>query len=108
MPEMPRSRDGPRRSCARGVRGTTRRRSLTGRGPCGSQRFSRAWRFLNYRPVAKWTALAAAVVTGLLYIAFLFVLGLFADLMVTRGQIPAFRDLSESDRVQFQKHWDEL
>ncbi len=41
--------------------------------------FARAWSFLNFKPVAKWVALVAAVGTGLLYIALLVVLALFAD-----------------------------
>jgi ATP-binding cassette subfamily B protein len=69
--------------------------------------FARAWQFLNYHSAAKWTALAAAFVTGVLYVAFLFVLGLFADLLVNRGQIPTYRNLSASQRDDFQKRWTE-
>jgi ATP-binding cassette subfamily B protein len=49
--------------------------------------FSRAWRFLNFKPVAKWSAIAAAVSTGLLYVLLLLILGLFVDLLVSRGQL---------------------
>jgi ATP-binding cassette subfamily B protein len=70
--------------------------------------FARAWQFLRYTPVAKWTALGAAVLSGLLYVALLLVLGLFADLMVSRGRIPAYRDLIPQSRESFQHQWQAL
>ncbi len=63
--------------------------------------FTRAWRFLSYKPVAKWTALTAAVVTAILFVALLGVFSLFADLLVNRGQIPDFRALAQADRDAF-------
>ena len=71
----------------------------------GSQAFSRAWRFLSYRPIAKWSALTAAVATGLLYLALLVVLGLFADLIVTRGRVPAFNELPVHEQEEFLNDW---
>ncbi len=68
--------------------------------------FNRAWRYLNYRPVAKWTAWGASVVTAVLYLALLCVLGLFADLLVSRGQIPSFSSLTQREREAFQSAWD--
>lgn len=71
--------------------------------------FSRAWRFLNYKPVAKWLALLAAVSTGILYILLLILLGLFADLLVNRGHIPGYRDITPASREIFERNWfDEL
>ncbi len=67
--------------------------------------FARAWRFLSYHPVAKWSALAAGVGTGILYLALLLVVGLIADLMVSRGQIPSFADLPRSEQDAFLKRW---
>src|SRR5207248_1917743 len=64
--------------------------------------------FLNYKPIAKWFALLAAFATGLLYVAFLCGLGLFADLLVTRGHIPAYRDLTALDREAFLRTWEQL
>lgn len=55
--------------------------------------FARALRFLNYLPFAKWTALVASVGAGVLFVALLALLALFADLMVNRGQVPAFPQL---------------
>lgn len=60
--------------------------------------FLRARRFLDHSPAAKWTAYVAAVCSGVLYIALLAILGLFADLMVSRGRIPALGDLSAHDQ----------
>jgi ATP-binding cassette subfamily B protein len=69
--------------------------------------FIRAWRFLNYQPVAKWTAMTAAVVTGILYVAMLVVLCLFTDLLVNRGLIPTFQAMSPVERDDFQHDWDQ-
>jgi ATP-binding cassette subfamily B protein len=63
--------------------------------------FARARKFLNYSLAAKWSALAAAVGTGVLYVLLLVVLGLFADLMVNRGQVPAFGDLPSARQEEF-------
>lgn len=67
--------------------------------------FARAWRFLNYRPAAKWAAQVAAVSSAVLYVALLAVLGLFADLVVNRGQIPSYGSLQATDRDRFQDEW---
>jgi ATP-binding cassette subfamily B protein len=63
--------------------------------------FARARRFLNYLPVAKWLALVGSVLTGLLYVALLLVLALFADLMVNRGQIPSLDHVPIREKERF-------
>src|SRR6266542_1639197 len=73
-----------------------------------STAFARARRFLNYNVVAKWSAHAAAVGTGVFYVALLVVLGLFADLMVNRGRLPAYTNLSPGDRQAFREQSEEL
>ncbi|MBV9125429.1 MAG: ABC transporter ATP-binding protein [Planctomycetes bacterium] len=70
--------------------------------------FARAWRFLSYKTVAKWSALTAAVLTGILYVAFLILLWLFADLLVNRGRIPSFYELPPSAQDDFLDTWGEL
>ncbi len=60
--------------------------------------FAKACRYLNYNAAAKWTAHAAAAGTALIYVALLVVLWLFADLVVHRGGIPAFRDLRQDQQ----------
>ena len=70
--------------------------------------FARARRFLSYSPVAKWIALTAAVGTGIFYVALLVVLGLFADLIVSRGEIPAFRNLALADQEAVFRGWNAL
>jgi ATP-binding cassette subfamily B protein len=67
--------------------------------------FARARRFLNYTPAAKWTALAAAIATGVLYVALLIVFGLFVDLVISRGTIPSFRNLPSNQQDQFLGEW---
>jgi ATP-binding cassette, subfamily B, bacterial len=67
----------------------------------GNPTFARARKFLDYNPVAKWLAISAGVGAGILYVALLVVLGLFADLMVDRGEIPCYANLSQRDRDAF-------
>jgi ATP-binding cassette subfamily B protein len=76
--------------------------------PVEREAFARARRFLDYSPVAKWSALVAAVGTGVLYVALLGVLGLFVDLVVSRGVIPSFRDLSPAAQEYFWQRWQAL
>ena len=70
--------------------------------------FARARRYLNYSPIATWTALLAAVATGVLYVALLVILGLFADLLVSRGDIPNLRDYPPVEQGRFLEEWDKL
>jgi ATP-binding cassette, subfamily B, bacterial len=70
--------------------------------------FNRAARYLNYNAAAKWFAYLAAVGTGVLYLGLLVVLWLFADLMVYRGQIPFYRELSRIDQEKVQHFWQTL
>lgn len=63
--------------------------------------FARARRFLNYLPAAKWSALVGSVLSGLLYVALLLVLALFADLMVNRGEIPCLDHLPIGEKDRF-------
>jgi ATP-binding cassette subfamily B protein len=70
--------------------------------------FSRAWRFLSYDLTAKWIAVLAAAATGVLYVALLVVLGLFADLAVNRGRIFAYREMPTFEQERFMRLWDHL
>lgn len=70
------------------------------------QAFARALRFLNYQPASKWTALVASVVAGVLFVALLAVLALFTDLMVNRGEIPTYSQLSRRTQ-KHTLHYDE-
>jgi ATP-binding cassette subfamily B protein len=67
--------------------------------------FARAWSYLNYNATAKWASLLSGVGTGLLYVALLVLLWLFADLMVHRGSFPSYADLPRPDRERFQDTW---
>jgi ATP-binding cassette subfamily B protein len=70
--------------------------------------FNRAASYLNYNAAAKWFAYLAAIGTGVLYIGLLVLLWLFADLMVYRGQISFYRELSRVDQEKFQQYWQTL
>ena len=67
--------------------------------------FAKACAYLNYNTTAKRLALAASVGMALLSIGLLFVLWLFADLMVSRSQLPAFDALSLRERNLFNQRW---
>jgi ATP-binding cassette, subfamily B, bacterial len=67
--------------------------------------FARARSFLNYYPVAKWSALVAGAATGVLYVALLLLLGLFIDLTVNRGEIPAYQHLWPQEQAAFAEEW---
>jgi ATP-binding cassette subfamily B protein len=70
--------------------------------------FNRAWRFLSYDRSAKWLAILASVGAGVLYVALLVVLGLYADLIVHRGYIASFRELSTVERERLQQQWGDV
>jgi ATP-binding cassette subfamily B protein len=71
--------------------------------------FTKACGYLNYYPTAKWSAHLAAACTGLVYVGLLIVLWLFADLMVSRGRLPLFHDLTLAEQERFgdPEHWRE-
>jgi ATP-binding cassette subfamily B protein len=67
--------------------------------------FARARAFLNYDPIAKWSAILAAVGSGVLYVALLVVLGLFVDLVVNRGALPSVAELAPHEQAEFLESW---
>src|SRR5262249_37780795 len=60
---------------------------------------------LQHYPVAKGSALFAGVATGVLYVALLLLLGLFIDLTVNRGDIPAYQHLWPQEQAAFAEEW---
>jgi ATP-binding cassette subfamily B protein len=64
--------------------------------------FARALRFLNYLPAAKWTALVGSAVAGVLFVSLLILLALFTDLMVNRGEIPSYHQLTAREKKRFE------
>jgi ATP-binding cassette subfamily B protein len=70
--------------------------------------FTKARTYLNYSSSAKWLAYVSAAGSGVVYLALLVVLWLFADLMVFRGRIPTFGQLTTPQQSRFLKWWDEL
>lgn len=66
---------------------------------------AKAWGYLSFRPVAKWTSLTAAMTTAVLYVVLLVILGLYADLIVYRGKVPSYLELSSAGQAQFQHDW---
>ncbi len=70
--------------------------------------FAKACAYLNYKQGAKWTALAAAAGTGVVYVALLVVLWLFTDLMVYRGRLPTYHSLTPLQQTLFFHEWNGL
>src|SRR5690348_11564386 len=70
--------------------------------------FAKACAYLNYKPAAKWSAHAAAVGTGVVYVALLVVLWLFTDLMVFRGRLPTYHSLTPLQQNNFFDEWNRL
>jgi ATP-binding cassette subfamily B protein len=73
--------------------------------PSERRAFARAWSYLSYNAVVKWTALVAAVAAGVVYVLLLIVLWLFGDLMVHRGQIPGYENLTFAETRVFDEEW---
>lgn len=68
--------------------------------------FARAASYLSYKAVACWTAYVAAVASALCLAVLLVLLALFADVVIHRGQLPAFRDLAADEQTRvFEKWW---
>jgi ATP-binding cassette subfamily B protein len=67
--------------------------------------FAKACGYLNYDPWAKGLAHVAGAGTGLVSVALLVVLWLFADLMVSRGRLPNYHDVPPVDQERFLREW---
>lgn len=63
--------------------------------------FDRALEFFRYSRLAAWTALVASLLTAFLFVVLLAILGLFFDLVVNRGQVPALHQLAPTDVAAF-------
>lgn len=66
---------------------------------------ARAASYLSYRAAARWTAHVAAVGSALTLIVLLILLVLFVDVVVHRGQLPAFRDLAADEQARILNGW---
>ncbi len=73
-----------------------------------SDTFAKACAYLNYSPIAKWTAHVAAVCSALSYVALLGVLWVYTDFMVEHGRLHTVRGLPAEQQRRFLDHWNEL
>src|SRR5207237_506540 len=73
-----------------------------------SSPFSRVRSLLKYARPAQWTAILTGVTTALLYAALILLLALFVDLLVTRGRIPNFAQLSVAEQRAVLSEWSAL
>jgi ATP-binding cassette, subfamily B, bacterial len=73
-----------------------------------SSAFSRVRSLLKYARPAQWTAILSGVGTAVLYALLVLLLALFVDLLVTRGRIPNFAQLSVPEQRAALQEWSEL
>ncbi|MFO0877001.1 MAG: ABC transporter ATP-binding protein [Gemmataceae bacterium] len=74
----------------------------------GESPFSKALSYLNFNPRAKWLAYLAGGAVGVVLVLLLIVLWLFSDLMVWRGRVPTFRELSPKQAEYQRQVWETL
>jgi ABC-type multidrug transport system fused ATPase/permease subunit len=67
--------------------------------------FHRAWSFLRFATGHKWLAILSAAGVGLSFAMLIILLGMFADLMISRGLIPTYADLNDAERQKFCDAW---
>src|SRR5438067_440132 len=67
--------------------------------------FARAASYLSYKAVARWTAYVAAVASALCLAVLLVLLALFADVVIHRGQLPAFGALPADEQTRVLSDW---
>jgi ATP-binding cassette, subfamily B, bacterial len=70
--------------------------------------FHKARSYLNFNARAKWAAHIAAAGTAVLTVALLMVLYLFTDLMVYRGRVPQYQDLTPAQQHSVASVWERL
>ena len=59
-------------------------------------------------PRSSWTATIASVLASILLVALFPLLYLFVDLMVHKGQIPSYSELSASQQAEFRTEWEQI
>ena len=70
--------------------------------------FSRARSYLGFSPAAKWSAAAAGVAAAVLFALLVLVLGLLADLVITRGRVPTMAQLAVAEQDRVAAEWANL
>jgi ATP-binding cassette, subfamily B, bacterial len=70
--------------------------------------FSRVRSLLRYARPAQWTAILFGVATAFLYAVMILLLALFTDLLVNRGRIPNYAQLSVGEQETVLKDWSGL
>jgi ATP-binding cassette subfamily B protein len=70
--------------------------------------FSRVRGLFRYVRPARWTAIVAGMATALLYALLILLLALFIDLLVTRGRIRTFAELSPREQEAAARDWASL
>jgi ATP-binding cassette subfamily B protein len=67
--------------------------------------FQRAWEYLSYTAFYKWLAIVSAAAVGLSFPLLVVLLGMFADLAISRGHVPSYADLNDQAREKFCAEW---
>jgi ATP-binding cassette subfamily B protein len=66
-----------------------------------STAFARARKFLDYHPVAQWSAIISSIAAAVLFFLLFLLFALFADLAVNRGEVPALWQLTAERESAF-------
>jgi ATP-binding cassette subfamily B protein len=81
------------------------RRAMHFEAPVDTPAFNRLYRDFLKSPVEKWGAILSSIGAAITYLLLLLVLYLFVDLLVYRGEIPAFAQLSVARQREFADEW---
>src|SRR3954451_20286156 len=73
-----------------------------------SSAFSRVRSLFRYSRPTQWAAILSGIATAILFALLLLLLGLFVDLLVTRGRIPNFAQLSVREQDAVLEEWSAL
>jgi ATP-binding cassette, subfamily B, bacterial len=73
-----------------------------------SSAFSRVSSLFRYARPAQWTAILTGIATAFLYALLILLLAMFVDLLVNRGRIPSFAQLSVREQESAVREWSAL
>lgn len=73
-----------------------------------SSAFSRVRSLLKYARPARWTAVVSGILTAAFFALLVLLLGLFVDLLVTRGRIPTFAQVPAREQEAVARDWNAL
>ncbi len=70
--------------------------------------FARSRSYLHYAPKAWWLSFFSGILSAFLYVLLIVILALFTDLLISRGRIPIYAELSLREQLIFAQDWEQL